>query len=167
MKLNYTLFARLSCFIFLQFGPLFVAQGSPRKPPLAPDMSYGDVLRLWGDPLEKTVKETSRIEIWEYKTEKVIFTAGKVSAWSGADQQSSLASSDGSAQVEVEKVIKSGNTAKKSASVEVEDILKEIVKESPDDDSTASKSATYTNLPAPINSNVPIMPVGPAGGEVP
>lgn len=61
--------------------PAMLWADSGLRPKLANSMSYYEVLKAWGPPLEKHEHEAKREDIWMYGDSKVIFSNGKVVAW--------------------------------------------------------------------------------------
>ncbi len=83
---------------------------APTLSTLERGMSYYDVVRLLGAPLDKKELESRRGDIWKYPNQKIIFQGGKVVAWMREDEagiagsESSAASGeDGSLMVTQEK----------------------------------------------------------------
>ena len=57
--------------------------------PLSAGMTSADVLRAWGAPDDKTIRETRRQERWDYGKRQVLFENGRVIRWRSIDAQAS------------------------------------------------------------------------------
>ena len=92
----------------------------------AAGMTYGEVIKLWGPPLEKREKELKREEEWRYAEARVIFRGGRVASWSS---ESGLGAAP-AAGVEAPAQSARSKVRDPDASV-VQEIMTEIMKESP------------------------------------
>ncbi len=128
-------------------------------PPLTPGMAYPEVLASWGEPIDRQEHEAKRQDIWIYKGDiKVVFSQGKVVAWTGQPQVESQA---GESEVLDES---SGKPARDSAdSKSVDDLLTEILKDVPSADDAPGSGGSN---PAPMAGFVaPPPPVAVAPGD--
>lgn len=103
-------------------------------------MSYYDVLKSWGPPIEKEERESKREHVWMYEDARVVFQEGKVSSWHSnhprlvAPHIDFRRASENSANRGAKDVaLKQGGGAPDTV---VEEILKDIL-EDPLDDSAA------------------------------
>lgn len=84
--------ARFKLIVFILFflvvtSPAqLLAQSSRKFLPLSVGMKSSDVLRAWGEPDEKTIRETRRQERWDYGKRQVLFENGSVVRWRSEEQ---------------------------------------------------------------------------------
>ena len=127
--------------------PRWVAAES-RRPVLDTTMGYYEVLKLWGPPKEKVLKEVKHEAQWLYPDGEVSFLEGRVIAW--VDQNAPQ-----SQEMDLARLPRAGNNILVSGppgtgeqdDLAVEEILGEITK----DDSVPAPPAGPLPIPVPPN----------------
>jgi hypothetical protein len=119
------------------FGPGNCAQAQFQPFPLKNGMSFYEVLKNWGTPLEKRQHESLHEEIWVYNSGKIIFQDGKVVAWTIPSAHARRAG-DGQIITGLTPSAEQEQDRKKA-----EEILGEILKDIPQG-SSGEKPATRT-----------------------
>ena len=86
------------CFIFAAALCAHASDTEPVPSEPAEGMTYQQVLKSWGAPLEKRELETKREDVWLYSSKSVTFKEGRVieisDTWSG-DQSAALSKTAG------------------------------------------------------------------------
>lgn len=138
--INFTLFT----FILLAAQDSEAGDLSKRVPAGA---SFGDVLTLWGEPVEKVEEGVLKQTIWYYKDgAKVVFKNGKVRSFRStnaiiAQQQSML-----EAQAKVEP-------AASEVAGETRDLVRDIAKEVPSGPDVPYVEPPVAQVPQAVNPN--------------
>lgn len=116
--------------------------------------SFGDVLTLWGEPIEKVEEGVLKQTVWYYKDgAKVVFKKGRVRSFRPSNaiiaQQQSM----------MEAQAKAVPAASEVAG-ETRDLVRDIAKEVPSGPDMPYVEAPAAQVPQAINPN----PVAPRGG---
>ena len=114
-----------------------------KTPPLATGMHYAEVLALWGQPNEKQEKEPTREDIWIYRNSVVTFHEGRVTSW----KSTTVVALPSPAPSISEQAAKD---KRGKDSVGVEDILTDIMKNVPSDDSPEPPAGRDNRNPNPL-----------------
>lgn len=126
-------FEKALIFLFiLLIAPISQAFSQSRLPDLEKGLGFNEVTRLWGPPAEKQEFEAKRYDVWIYPNARVYFHEGRVATWSEGNEAVSLRTKTGKEAEQQERA------AHEVDSVAVEDILTEIMKESPTPDEPAA-----------------------------
>lgn len=129
---------------------------------LKQDMSFYDVVRLLGAPLEKKESETKREDVWLYPEQKVFFHEGKVVAWTSL-QPVKVELMDGR-EGELENTSNDGTITvfpreRKADAQGVEKILDELMEQSGEAGFSESATPGLANPPHPPNLRNPNMEI--------
>lgn len=145
--MRYQLLAAVCCgiIVFIPSGDVRADQFSRKIPEGA---SFGDVLGIWGEPVEKVEKDILRQVVWYYPDgAKVVFKDGRVRSW----QPTKAVRAIQEQQVGMAKA--------KAASTEVElsgearDLLGDIAREVPSGPDIPSGRGASIGAPPPLIPN--------------
>ena len=136
MKSNHIpCFLLCASLLLLCFCTAASGENSGPRPELSNSMSYYEVVKLWGAPQEKHELEAKRQDIWIYSDYKVIFSQGKVVAWINTGAAAAplrTAKNPGRNTIEGFGDTLNGGLAAEAHEEEVEEILRDIMDESPE-----------------------------------
>lgn len=156
LSLKTLLCASFSLAALVQLSANF-AQSEERLPELKTGMTYLEVIKLWGSPVEKIEYEIKRKDVWVYKRNKLVFVNGHLAAIQDVAGKNTLTQA---ALIEEKKEVKNiplqpAGSTKPDQDV-VDDILSEIMKDpSNSDGDPKSSNAGPGAAPNMINAVPP------------
>lgn len=151
--------------LLLLFFISLPSQAQSSRPSLESKMTYYDVLKLWGPPSEKLEHEAKRGDVWMYGDSKVIFSNGKVAAWTDSSSENQLSNviamhpSGGS----IIKGVRSNGSAAPTEENDqaVEAILKDIMKDGGGSSETPPSPGPPGAGPEAMQADRKPMPIAP------